>query len=86
MNEINLEPIGDTALVEVSPSYKYAVTPDQRYSSATSGKVISVGNDDYDMLVGKLAYWEEYKDGTRTELNGKKYAFIKLEDIRGYGK
>lgn len=35
-------------------------------------------------LKGKLVFWEEYKDGAVIERDGKKYAFIKIEDLDGY--
>lgn len=38
----------------------------------------------YTALKGKLVFWEEYKDGAVIERDGKKYAFIKIEDLDGY--
>lgn len=35
-------------------------------------------------LQGKLVFWEEYKEGQIIERDGKKYAFIKIEDLDGY--
>lgn len=38
----------------------------------------------YSNLIGNLVFWEEYKDGVVIERDGKKYAFIKIEDLDGY--
>lgn len=38
----------------------------------------------YSGKIGKLVFWEEYKDGAIIERDGKKYAFIKIEDLDGY--
>lgn len=40
--------------------------------------------DYWDSIVGKLIFWEEYKDGAVIERDGRKYAFIKIEDLDGY--
>lgn len=38
----------------------------------------------HDYLINKMVFFEDFKDGTQVEQDGKKYAFIKFEDIRGY--
>ena len=79
-----LVPIFESALVELSEAYANVATPDKQFNTKTSGTVISVALDEYPHLVGKKVWFEEYKDGCQTEIDGKTYAFIKLNDIRGY--
>lgn len=88
-----LVPIGGCVLVELTESFKYVATPEKQYSTKTSGIVIDVDNNispkmagktTSSYLIGKKVYFEEYKDGTQIEKDDKTYAFIKLDDIRGY--
>ena len=82
-----LKPIGDTLLIKLASEFKHVVVPDKKYNTTTSGIVTDVSEahkEEYGYLVGKRVFYEEYKDGTRTELNGDKYAFIKIEDVRGF--
>ena len=81
-----LVPIGGCVLVELTESFKYVATPEKQYSTKTSGIVLSVAEKEKEEqhLIGKKVYFEEYKDGTQIEKDDKTYAFIKLDDIRGY--
>ncbi len=47
-------------------------------------EVAQAYDEGMDNMVGKLVFWEEYKDGAVIERDGKKYAFIKIEDLDGY--
>lgn len=61
------------------------VTPDYNLL----GKVKEPRNDlEYltkiDILLGKRVFFEEYKEGGHIRREGKEYAFVKVEDVRGY--
>ena len=79
--------INGCVLVELSDEYANVATPERQYQTKTSGKVISWADDlPVDMFPtfkGMTAYFEEYKDGTKVNLDGKECAFIKYRDIRG---
>lgn len=76
---INLEPMPGYVLVELAEEFAGVYVPDKKYDTKTSGIVISDGD-----LKGKTVFFEEYKDGTQVKDDDKIFAFIKLEDIRGY--
>lgn len=80
-----LKPINGCALVELSETYANVATPEKQFATKTSGQVIKVSEKEIDnqYLVGKRVWFEEYKDGVQVNIDGKDYAFIKLEDIRG---
>lgn len=80
-----------TALVELKEQGAID-TPDKQFKSFHQGMVIDLSygarttalvNSDDD-LVGKLVYFEEYKDSCQVEEDDKIFAFIALEDIKGY--
>lgn len=92
---LSLKPLPGRVLVEIREKYQNVATPDQKYDTKTSGICINVGYPygnttrmeseiQYVSLVDKLVFWEEYKDGAIIERDGKKYAFIKIEDLDGY--
>lgn len=82
-----LTPLPGRVLVELPETYQNVVAPDQKYATKTSGICVAVARDaepaHYE-LTGRLVFWEEYKDGATIERDGKKYAFIKIEDLDGY--
>lgn len=82
-----LRPFAGRILVEIREKYTHVATTAQKYDTKTSGTVAAVSDDDdfeYEDLIGKLVFWEEYKDGAVIERDGKKYAFIKIDDLDGY--
>jgi len=86
-----LIPINDCLLVELVDDLEFVATPDKQFSTKTKGYVKAIPTSrldknyaNYARLLHKFVYFEDYKDGTQLEENGKKYAFIKYEDIRGY--
>lgn len=91
---MNLKPLPGHVLVELRDTYEHIATTQQKYDTRTSGICISyvayLNNkaeldywDKHDPR-NKRVFWEEYKDGAVIEREGKKYAFIKLEDLTGY--
>jgi hypothetical protein len=91
-----LTPLPGRVLVEIKEKYAVA-QQDQKYDTKTSGVCIGVLFDNhaqewnmadvdecYLKLKGKLVFWQEYKEGSIIERDGKKYAFIKIEDLDGY--
>lgn len=74
-----------TALVELKEKGTIE-TPDAQFKSFSRGVVISVnegatGNGE---IVGQEVFFEEYKDSAQVEEDEKLYAFIALEDIKGF--
>lgn len=96
---IALKPLPGRILVELREKYQHVATADQKYDTKTSGICIEAAavighpypamlasdvETCYVSLKGKLVFWEEYKDGAVIERDGKKYAFVKIEDLDGY--
>jgi co-chaperonin GroES (HSP10) len=86
-----LKPINDCLLVELAEDLEFVQTPDKQFSTKTRGMVRAISDYMLDVeskniksLLGKTVYFEDYKDGTQVEVNGKKYAFIKFQEVRGY--
>lgn len=85
MEEI-LIPINGCVLVELKDNLEYIDLPDKQFNTKQSGIVRNVDSqsEDYHYLIEKTVYFEEYRDSAQVEVDDKKYAFIKIEDIRGY--
>lgn len=81
---MELKPINDCLLIELTDTLSYVDIPDKQYSTKTSGIVISTATDKGNKLIHKKVYFEDFKDGTQVEFGNKKYAFIKFDDIRGF--
>lgn len=93
---MNLKPLPGHVLVELREKYEHVAVTEQKYDTKTSGICVAVGyvpreiaNDVVELepylpIPGKRVFWEEYKDGAVIERDGKKYAFIKIEDLDGY--
>jgi co-chaperonin GroES (HSP10) len=93
-----LEPLPGRVLVEIREKYSHVATTEQKYDTKTSGicidwfapmghkdeESIAVLNTVYEHLPGKLVFWQEYREGAIIERDGKKYAFIKIEDLDGW--
>lgn len=85
---MTLTPINGCVVVELQEQFEHVATPDKQFSTKTNGIVLVVPKSDEEnqYLVGKRVYFEEFRDGTQVKEDGKEYAFIKLEDIRGYSE
>jgi len=83
---MNLVPINSCVLVELTDSSQFIDIPDQKFATQASGVVRSVAADskEYAYLTDKVVYFEEYRDSAKVEVDDSKFAFIKIEDIRGY--
>jgi co-chaperonin GroES (HSP10) len=85
---MKLVPKDDRLLVELLGAYQHVATVEQKYETKTSGICVAIpANIDLPelrKLVGKQIFWQEYKDGKEIVVDGKKYAFIKIEDVDGY--
>lgn len=92
-----LKPLPGRVLVEIREKYAHVATTEQKYDTKTSGICVDIYFDNhlgewtmddiecsYLRVMGKLVFWEQYKDGAIIERDGKKYAFIKIEDLDGY--
>lgn len=83
MSMINLVPMNGYVLVELTEEWEGVYTPDKKYDTKTSGNVI-ITDSDNDYLKGKKVYFEGFKDDSQVKENDKVYAFIDINDIRGY--
>ena len=82
-----LHPMPDYVLVELASSkYAHVEAPSRAYEGKNSGLVVSIGSDypEDHKLVGKIIYWQEFREGSPITVANKNYAFVKLEDIQGY--
>lgn len=82
-----LVPLGDRVLVELLDQFQNIATTTGKYDSKTSGICRDIGDgyqDNLDYLIGKVVFWEQFKDHEHLVFDGKKYSFVKLEDLDGY--
>lgn len=81
-----LIPINSSVLVELTGELQYVEMPDKQYSTNTNGIVRAVDEaqmPDLHYLLGKQVFFEGFKD-VEVPSEDTKYAFVKIEDIRGY--
>lgn len=76
-----LHPTPGYVLVELEEYYGSISVPEGKYNHHTSGICLQTTETDW---IGKRVFWEEFQASEVIEHEGKKYAFIKLEHIRGY--
>lgn len=96
---IALHPLPGHALIEIREKYEHVATTEQKYETRTSGiciEIVAVSGYPFAEMMesdqvkaympirGKIVYWQEYKDGAILERDGKKYTFVKIEDLDGY--
>lgn len=74
-------PTKDYILVELKDEYEHIAVTEQKYDTKTKGVCKRVGDPEHKRWVGKVVYWESYKDDTKTT-DG--LAFIKTEFVMGY--
>ena len=82
---MNIIPINNCILVELTESLDFVEVPDKQYSTKTSGIVIAVNphEENHTHLIGKKVYFKDFEDGTQISDGDKKLALIKYEEIRG---
>ncbi len=76
-----------TALVELKEKGSGAIeTPDEKYKAYDRGIVVSLneGAAGNGGIVGKEIFFEEFKSIAQIEEDDKTYAFVALEDVKGY--
>lgn len=82
---MSLIPINNCVLVKLTDVAQLIDVPDTKFATQATGLVIDVSNEiENKDIVGKMVYFEEYRDSAQVEVDEDKYAFIKYEDIRGY--
>jgi len=82
---MKLVPINDCVLVKLTDDSQLIDVPDKQFATQASGLVIDVHDmKQADWLIGRVVYFEEYRDSAKVEVDDEKYAFIKFEDIKGY--
>jgi hypothetical protein len=85
---MDLEPINGCVVVEITGELTIIEMPDKQYATNTTGTVKAVAQDslpDYYYLMDKVVYFEGFKD-VEVPRDDIKYAFVKIEDLRGYVK
>lgn len=78
-----IHPMPDYVLVELRGKFKNVTAPTKSYEGATTG-IVKEAAEEVDFLIGKRVFWEEQITGTQVERDGKAYAFVDIDDIRGY--
>jgi len=86
MSMINLIPMNGHVLVKLIEEWEGVYTPDKKYDTKTSGLVVNVAKNATDELLNKKIYFEGFKDDAQVKDGDTTYAFIKIEDIRGYSE
>lgn len=81
-----LTPLDGVVLVELGSSpFGNIPVPEKKYDSRTEGVIVALPVEKVgELQIGLKVFWEEYKDTVRAKQDDKEYAFIKIEDIRGY--
>ncbi len=93
---MNIIPYNDNVLVELQNTYKKVLTAQTRIAETTNhGLCVAVSET---LLIGKyrgkpvhpllnkVVYYDEFEDTTSYKADGKKYALIPVQNIRGYEK
>lgn len=79
-----LKPAHDCILVELKDQYKHIAITEKKYDTRTQGVCVAVGRDiDQPDLIGKLVFFESYKDDAIVERDDKRFAFIKADYVLG---
>ena len=71
-------------LVELTNEFDGVYTPETKYGTKTSGFVLSVADEENNYLIDKKVYFEGFKDDSQVKEGDTTYAFIEVNDIRGY--
>lgn len=79
-----LIPNKQCALVELIDKYEGIATLEGKYNLRVKGVCLKVGDKDYDYLLNRTLFWDEFKAGDVIKRDGQKYCFVLLEDIKGF--
>lgn len=82
-----IKPYHKNILVELQSAYKHAMTTDARTVETKKqglciavSEILMTGQE----LLNKVVYFDEFEDTTSYTIDGKKYALIDIDRIRGY--
>lgn len=82
-----IRPYNKNILVELQSAYKHAVTTDARTVETKKqglcvaiSEILMTGQE----LLNKVVYFDEFEDTTNYKIDGKNYALIDVDKIRGY--
>lgn len=78
INMTKLWPAPGYCLVELGSYTTNLPSPEQKYNRHTSGICVE------GFYIGRRIFWEELQASEIIEHEGKKYCFVKEEDVRGY--
>lgn len=82
-----IQPYNKNILVELRSAFKHASTTNAR-TVETKKQGLCVAVSDMLMngkeLLNKVVYFDEFEDTTNYIVDGKKYALIDIDKIRGY--
>ena len=94
---MNLTPAPGFVLVRLTKKYQSSLSAEKdKYEQRSSGVAvdISFANDAaadnevvreaYLKILGKTVYFEPFQDGVPVEVDGEEYAFIPVNQIRGF--
>ncbi len=83
---MSLKPLPGRILVEIPDTVIASI--EGKYDAKTYGicRDLSEEFDDeeYGEIVGKTVFWDTYKETALIERDGKRYTFLKIEDLAGY--
>jgi len=73
-------------LVELTEEWEGVYTVEKKYDTKTSGILLKVTDEDAKDLppIGSKIYFEGFKDDSQVKDGDKIFAFIDINDIRGY--
>jgi chaperonin GroES len=88
MSNVNIKPLADRVIVEVSPAEEKTasglIIPDTAKEKPQKGKVVAVGNGKKDepitVKVGDTVLYGKYA-GTEISVDGKEYLIMRESDI-----
>ncbi len=88
MSNVNIQPLADRVIVEVSPAEEKTasglIIPDTAKEKPQKGKVVAVGNGKKDepitVKVGDTVLYGKYA-GTEISVDGKEYLIMRESDI-----
>src|SRR5882762_2215074 len=91
---MTLQPLPGRVLVELREEYAHVAVTENKHDTKTSGICVSynipgpfsieAADHWYKHVLNSVVFWDEYKQGKTIERDGKKYAFIRIEDVDGY--
>ena len=76
-----LKPLEGYALVAITNPYEGLAELQDNFNRATQGILIECA--ELKKYEGSMVYWEEFRASEIVEHEGKKYSFVKVEDLRG---